>query len=36
MEKRKQFNKLEEESLLYLDMTESPYTNISNFLAWLS
>ena len=36
MEKRKQFNKLEEESLLYTEMPESPYTNISDFLAWLS
>ena len=37
MDKRKQFNKLEEESLLYIDDGKgSPYTNISDFLAWLS
>jgi hypothetical protein len=36
MEKRKQFNKLEEESLLYIEVPDSPYSNISDFLAWLS
>ena len=36
MDKRRQFNKLEEESLLYIDIPQSPYANISDFLAWLS
>lgn len=35
MENRKLFNKLEEESLLYV-AGESPYLALSDFLAWLS